>query len=462
MILRMLPAPIIGSIMLLVFLLVMQWLIKYMPELVGKGIPIRVYAELISYNLAYMVVLAVPMSILIASLMSFAILVDNNAYSVIKASGVSFPQLVWPSILVGILFASGMWYFNNELLPQANYRANALWRDIRIAKPGFDLKPGVFYDGIDAYSIYVREMPPSNPGELRDVIIYDYTDGVRYRKDISARRGQLSSSSDGETLSMMLFDGEIHRRRPPGSDAANRYEKLTFSRHSLTISIEDLNFERSENNPGRRNDRTMRTTVMSHLLDSLQTVTELELAHIDTIFSTIGTGRVSESQFRKRITDSATFLPSPHTVSDTASVEAAAAATAAAVKAAIYNAAISIARRDLSRVDSRRADYAWARHITYTYRVEIHKKRSIAFACLIFMLIGAPLGLTIKRGGFGIAASIAIVLFLFYWVTLVNGEKLADRQEIEPWIGMWLGNIVTSILAMILILRVTMDRRSSR
>jgi lipopolysaccharide export system permease protein len=458
MILRMLPAPIIGSIMLLVFLLVMQWLIKYMPELVGKGIPFGVYVELISYNLAYMVVLAVPMSILIASLMSFAVLVDNNAYSVIKASGVSFPQLVWPSILVAILFASGMWYFNNELLPQANYRANALWRDIRIAKPGFDLKPGVFYDGIDGYSIYVREMPPANPGELRDVIIYDYTDGVRYRKDISARRGQISPSSDGETLSMMLFDGEIHRRRPPGSDAANRYEKFTFNRHSLTISIEDLNFERSENNPGRRNDRTMRTSIMSHLLDSLQTVTELELAHIDTIFSTIGTGRLSESQFRKRITDSATFLPSARIVSDTTS----AADLAAASKAAIYDAALSIARRDLSRVDSRRADYSWARHITYTYRVEVHKKRSIAFACLIFMLIGAPLGLTIKRGGFGIAASIAIILFLFYWVTLVNGEKLADRQEIEPWIGMWLGNIVTGILAIILIVRVTLDRRASR
>ncbi len=451
--LRMLPGPIIGSIMLLVFLLVMQWLIKYMPELVGKGIPVRVYAELISYNLAYMVVLAVPMAILIASLMSFATLVDQNAYSVIKASGVSFPQLVWPAILVGVLFTAGMWYFNNELLPQANYRANELWRDIRIAKPGFDLKPGVFYDGIDEYSIFVGEMPPSNPGELRDVIIYDYTDGVRYRKDITARRGQLTSSADGQSLSMMLFDGEIHRRRPPGSNAANRYEKLTFSRHHLTISIEDLNFERSENSAGRRNDRTMRTSVMTHLLDSLYAVTESELDKIDTLFSTIGTGRVVEDRFIKRFTDRGTILPSTRTTSDSSAV---------ADERAVYDAALSIARRDLATVDRRRSDYAWARHITYTYRVEIHKKRSIAFACLIFMLIGAPLGLTIKRGGFGIAASIAIILFMFYWVSLVNGEKLADRQEIEPWIGMWIGNLVTGLIAAFLIIRVTLDRRSHR
>ncbi len=252
MILRMLPGPIVGALAMLMFLLVMQFLIRYLPDLVGKGLPFGAFVELISYNLAYMLVLAVPMSILIGTLMTFSKLVDTNAYAVMKSSGVSFPQIVWPTLLLGFIAAGTMMYFNNEVLPEANFRAQNLWRDIRVAKPGFDLKPGVFYDGIDQYRILVRDVAVDNPNELYDITIFDYTDGQRFRSDITAKRGFLESTADGLSIELELFDGEMHRRNPPGSGAQERYERLSFDRHRLQISIEDLTFERSDPTSGRR------------------------------------------------------------------------------------------------------------------------------------------------------------------------------------------------------------------
>lgn len=454
MILRMLPGPIIGSITLLMFLLVMQFLMKYLPDLVGKGLPPLVFVELISYNLAYMLVLAVPMSILIAALMAFGRLVDSNAYSVMKSSGVSFPQLVWPALLVGVLMTSMMWYFNNEILPQANFRASNLWQDIRVARPGFELKPGVFYDGINQYSIFVGEIPPEDPEELRNVIIYDYTDGTRNRRDISARRGRLQPSSDGKSVTLLLTDGEIHRRQIRGNSAEDRYERLAFSQHRLRISIEDLSFERSDPESRRRSDRTMRTAVMSRLVDSLETVLENELLKMQETMALVGTGKTLEKNAFRRVTNTSARLPSPSIEENPPPEE-----TQSWKR---HDAALKLARMDQTVVDHGRTNSNWAAHWADTYRVEIHKKRSIAIACLIFMLIGAPLGLTIKRGGFGVSAILAILIFLFYWVTLVNGEKLADRDHLAPWIGMWAGNIVTGLIGIGLTIYVSLDRRATR
>ena len=136
-ILLMLPGPFLGWLGTLMFLLLMQFLIRYLPDLVGKGLPLSAIIELIAYNLAYMVVLAVPMSVLIASLMGFGRLAESNAYLVIKSAGISLPRLLWPALLMSVVLAAGMGYFNNIILPEANFRAKSLWQDIRRKKPGF-------------------------------------------------------------------------------------------------------------------------------------------------------------------------------------------------------------------------------------------------------------------------------------------------------------------------------------
>jgi lipopolysaccharide export system permease protein len=460
MILRMLPGPMLAWLSMLMFLLVMQFLIKYLPDLVGKGLPISVIGELVVYNLAYMLVLAVPMSVLIAALITFGKLVETNSFSVIKSAGVSFPQLVWPALLVGLALTLVMTYFNNEILPEANFRARNLWQDIRVAKPGFDLKPGTFYDGIDQYRILVQNIPESDPDDLEGVTIYDYTAGARFRTDITAERGRLQTINDGQTLEILLFDGEIHRRRPPGSGDKDRYEKLSFSRHRLQISLDDLTFERTDPESGRRTDRTMRTSVMSHMVDSLEAIVSSEEAVLADALSTLGRGAADQTRSdillpevketaRSRTPGSARIVSSVLPGKETDA------------RSKLYDITLLRARADRFRIDTARRSISWAEQTVARYRVEIHKKRSIALACLIFMLIGAPLGLSIRRGSLGIAASLAIGIFLFYWVTLVNGEKLADRGLLTPWVGMWAGNIVTGLLGLFLATYVTLDWRAT-
>ena len=154
----MLPGPFFGWLATLMFLLIMQFLIRYLPDLVGRGLPLLVIFEIVIYNLAYMVVLAVPMSVLIATLMTFGKLAEENVYAVLKSAGVNVIQIAWPVMIMSILVAACMAQFNSKILPAANYKASSLWKDIRKKKPGFELNAGVFYDGISDYSILVQEI----------------------------------------------------------------------------------------------------------------------------------------------------------------------------------------------------------------------------------------------------------------------------------------------------------------
>ena len=443
MILRMLPGPFVAWLIVLLFLLVMQFLIKYLPQLVGKGLPVPVIGELILYNLAYMLVLAVPMAALIATLMAFGRLAESNAYVVIKSSGVSFPQLVWPVYVVGLLLTASMWVFNTQIHPEANFRARNLWQDIRTVKPGFDLRAGVFYDGIDDYRILVGDIPPDRPNQLVDVTIFDYSEGARFRTDIHAARGYLEPITDGSTLNLVLFDGEVHRKGPPGSGSLDRYERLVFERHLMRISLEDLNFTRTDPSQGRRTDRTMASSEMIALVDSLELNVEQSRKTLTDLLLDLGTGRLTYEDVGFPIEDEARLsLGSLARDQDTG------------------DAIVRSVRNGRLKIDGARKEMLWASDRADRFRVEIHKKYSIAIACLIFMMIGAPIGLYVRKGGLGAAAALAVGIFLFHWVSLANGEKLADRGLLEPWVGMWLADIVTGLIALWLTFVVWRDLRT--
>ncbi len=439
MILRMLPGPMLAWIGVLMFLLVMQFLIKYLPQLVGKGLPVAAIGELIVYNLAYMLVLAVPMAALIATLMAFGKLAETNAYAVIKGAGVSFPQLVWPVYVVGLLLTASMWYFNTEIHPEANFRARNLWQDIRLAKPGFDLQAGEFYDGIENYKIFVGDIPDDNPNVLNDITIYDYSEGSRFRTDIRASSGMLEPITRGGNLSLVLFEGEIHRRRSPGSLETDRYEMLSFKRHLLRISMDDLDFKRSDPAEGRRTDRTMKSDEMIALVDSLERSAEDQRTQLRSIMASLGTGSVTRNEMGTVIRDDVrTSIPA---------VPGASAQNGGMVAVGLDDVAAKTMRSVRVQVSNAQRSILWAHSKADRYRVEIHKKYSLAVACLIFMMMGAPLGLFIRRGGLGTAAALAVGIFLFHWVSLANGEKLADRGYLEPWIGMWIADIITGLIA---------------
>ncbi len=454
-ILRMFPGPFLGWLGTLIFLLVMQFLIRYLPDLVGKGLPLTVIGEIIAYNLAYMVVLAVPMSVLIANLMTFGRLAETNVYTVLKSSGVSVPQLIWPMVLLGIVITAGMWKFNSEVLPAANFRASSLWKDIRRKQPGFELTAGVFYDGIDDYSILVRDIPPDS-NELIDITIFDYSDKSVQQVLIKAARGRLVSRNQGNGIDLLLEDGEMHRvLNPRGRVQEDRYERLAFDRHRLSFDLSEFSFERSNPDDGYRTDRTMRSEEMIGYVDSL----EASIADRSASLRTVGMRWMRDSLYAP--TDAPVGLPDPlDTTSAYAGDRFALQGLSEQQVKQVFDSALGTLRADRSVVEQINRSIDSEKQRADKYRVEIHKKYSIAVACLIFVLIGAPLGLSMRRGGLGVVGAMAVGIFLFYWVTLVQGEKLADRGMLIPWVGMWGANIVMTILGAGLLSYVMFDLKA--
>ena len=453
----MLPAPMFGWLAVLMFLLLMQFLIKYLPDLVGKGLPFFAIIELVAYSLAYMVVLAVPMAVLIASLMTFSRLAESRAYVVIKGAGVSFPQIVWPAMLVGIAITAAMFYFNNVVLPESNFRARNLWTDIRQKKPGFELQPGIFYQGVSRYSILVKGID-QNTGEVQDVTIFDYSDGSRNRVDIKAARGHIETGKNGTTINITLVDGELHRRLNNNEGSGiDRYERLRFARHRLSLDISEFIFERSNPTQGRRSDRTRRTSDMVSLVDSLRQSVDERTEELSDLM-------VDLAKIRSAASSDLDSVPEGFDADTLAGVKAfpeiMAGASPKIVEATFFRAAQN-ARTIKSKADNASRIIVSQLQRADRFSVEIQKKYSIAIACMIFMLIGAPLGLSIRRGGMGTAAVLAVCIFLFHWVALVQGEKLADRGFLEPWIGMWIANIITFLAGLYFSLRVTLDARAT-
>ncbi len=455
LILRMLPGRVLGWLATLMFLLVMQFLIKYLPDLAGKGLPLSVLLELIAYNLAYMVVLAVPMSLLIGTMMTFGRIAESRAWTVIKASGVSPFRLIWPTLLVGAVVAVGMTYFNNRVLPEANFRARNLWYDIRRKRPDFELRPGRFYEGIRGYSMLVQRVAAGS-GTLEDILIYDYTDNAQ--TVIKAREGRLLPLADRPELTLTLYDGEIHRM-PEGqafSRTEERYERLSFDKYRMTLNASEFAFERSAEGRNNRSDRTMPTQDMIRFVDSLRQSIDSSLVYLAAHFTPDNFGRYAPAG-----EDEAAKEPFPTTRPAATAQGEPATERGPPENAAILAQAIEQARNVRMLLDDTQRGAGWELQRADRFLVEIHKKYSIAVACLIFMLIGAPLGLTTRRGGLGSAGIPAAGIFLFYWVTLVQGEKLADRGFLDPWIGMWIANLAMVAAGLWLMIYVTLDLRAT-
>ena len=457
----MLPGPFLGWLATLMFLLIMQFLIRYLPDLVGRGLPLLVILEIVTYNLAYMLVLAVPMSVLIATLMTYGKLAEDKVYAVLKSAGVSVVQIAWPVMVVSIFVMLGMAKFNSEILPAANFKASNLWKDIRKTKPGFELNAGVFYDGIEDYSILVQDLPPET-NDLIDVTIFDTAKNKRERVVIKSTHGELNAINNGEQVELILENGEMHRVLPPRTrNDQTRYERLSFGKHRLSLDLSELNFERTTSDNGYRSDRTMPTNLMVKYVDSLEiSINDQSLFLLNSGMKWLQDSLYTSETDSGEMTDLRQIRDTTDTTQVVQSHRVALAGLTRKQQLRTYENALNTLRASRTKIDNTKRSIAWESERANRYRVEIHKKFSIAVACIIFALIGIPLGLSIRRGGLGTIGATALGIFMFYWITLVQGEKLADRGMLIPWVGMWGANLIMLVIGVFLLLFVILDLRA--
>jgi len=421
-------APFIGSFFVLMFLFVLQFMMKFMDQLAGKGLSGAVIVELMVLNLAWIVVLAVPMAVLVATLMAFGGLSANSEITAMKASGVSLYRMMFPVLIVSGFLTYLMVEFDNKVLPEANHRLKTLTTDIRRKKPTFTLIPGLFSQDLPGYSMLVRKtFAESN--NLEGVIIYDFTNPNK-NVLITAKRGVLSFSSDYRRLIMDLYDGEIHELTTTDNMS---YRNIQFQRQVLTTQAEGFDFERSGENTFTRGNRELSAGEMLYIVDSLQGQANASRNRIDAL-----TDGLQEKLFTGSIAKQSSSYASWRAIEPFTNISS----------------QLMMLRNAL---DGEHANYAYIDRTMKQFWVEIHKKYSIPVACFVFVLVGAPLGVMSRRGGFGVAASLSLGFFLLYWASLIGGEKLADRELIEPWLGMWIANIVIGALGIILTYRIAKE-----
>lgn len=394
---------------------------KFADRLVGKGLDTFVILQLIAFNLAWMVVLVVPMSTLVATLMAFGNMSQNNEVTIIKASGTSLYKMMMAPLLASIVTGYLLLIFNNDVLPDANHQAKILMQDISRQKPTLSLEPGIFSQEVSNYAILARGINQKT-NELRDVTIYDYSDPKEI-KVVTAEKGKIYFSKDQTKLIMSLENGEIHE-----SNVSNTtlYRRLRFEKHRIAMDGAQFTFQQSAlGSP--RGERELSASAMQVIVDSLS---------------------ISEIKYREDLTRESEKYFYPDSVTQEINTP-----VIARINKPEYTRILDRLRNERNSVVSRYKRLEARQNEINKYEVEIYKKYALPAACVVFVLIGAPLGTMTKRGGFGIAASISLFFFLIYWAFLIGGEKLADRNFFSPFWGMWSANILLTVAGIFLTIR---------
>lgn len=416
--------PFLFSVFILISVFLLQFLMKFADKLVGKGLDTWVILKLITYNLAWMVVLVVPMAVLVATLMAFGSMSQNNEIAILKSSGVSLYKMMIPPLVASIVVALLLVYFNNHIYPDANHAARLLMEDISRKKPTLSLVPGVFSQEIPNYSILAREIDQQK-NELKEITIYDYSNPPKVNI-VTATEGKIYLSRNQKKLIMDLVNGEIHES---DNSRENIYRRLRFEKHKIALPAEQFTFEQTAPG-GPRGDRELGAQDMIVIVDSLNKIYMKNVNDFNKQLNMI----VNKEIKTKDNTVSSNII-SPETLSN------------------LYIKAQQRIQNDSNTMISivSRIDYGIKE--MNSYWVEIHKKYSLPFACIVFVLIGAPLGTMMKRGGFGMAAGISLIFFLIYWAFLIGGEKLADRGLVSPFWGIWSANILLTIIGILITIK---------
>ena len=396
-------------------------MMKFADRLVGKGLDGWVITKLIAYNLSWMVVLVVPMASLVATLMAFGNLSQNNEVTIMKSSGISLYKMMIPPFIASIVVAILLFQFNNDVLPDANHQAKILMSDISRTKPTLSLEPGFFSQEVNNYAILVRSIDQKS-NWLHQITIYDYSNGAKINV-VTADSGKIFFSKDQSKLLMDLYHGEIHE-----SDVQNTtmYRKLEFEKHIITMDGDQFSFQQS--GPTSRGERELSVNDMQVIADSIKKVLNENI-----------------SAFKKEV-NRHLFIDSVKSRNDSEN-------NLGKSPELVYLRSIDKVRTVKNIVLSNFNRVEWSKRELEKYEVEIYKKYALPGACIIFMLIGAPLGVMVRKGGFGVAAGISLFFFLIYWAFLIGGEKLSERGFFSPFIGMWAANIVLGVVGIILTIK---------
>jgi lipopolysaccharide export system permease protein len=440
--------PFLASLGIIVFLFIMQQAILMLDRIVSKNINPMVVLEVFLIQLGWILALGIPMAILSATLMTFGRMAGDNEITAIKASGRSMSALVVPVMALAAVMTVALLFFHDLILPEANHHAANLLGDISRKRPAAFIEPGVLIKDFPNYTLYVEQVN-SKTGDLKGVRIFA-DDPAQDPSVTVAATGNIRVTGDAEYIELSLFNGETHStsRRNDKDYLIARFAKQIFYLKNI-----DTRLERTTE--GSRGDREKTITTMMADVRAFKESNRTAALEYAGVLDSVGAFLARMDAGAPKGAGNA--RPPADTGIEQDSAARAFAAWGANLGGGVGQ-ALGQMRYDNAAVERYiRAKQANDAEIA-RYMVEVHKKFAIPVACIIFVLIGAPLGIMAKRGGLAVGATYSVFFFIIYWAGLISGENLADRQIISPAVAMWAGNVFLAVcgaVLMILMMRET-------
>ncbi|MBI9052444.1 MAG: LptF/LptG family permease [Bacteroidales bacterium] len=493
--------PLVATFFISLFILLMQFLWRYIDDLAGKGLDWTVIAELILYASARLVPMALPLAILLSSIMTFGNLGENYELTAVKSAGVSLQKFMSPLIILTILISISAFFYSEYIIPYSNLKSYSLLYDVKNQRPELQIKEGVFYNGIDGYSIKIAKKDYKT-NLLQNLMIYDHSNNKENVEVTVADSGYMKMTADERNLILTLYNGYSYeevreaKQNRRKKDKQYPHQRRKFEKQTVVFELTGLDFSRTDEDLFKNNFQMLNLRQLVYAEDSLteQFQKQIYSFKVNTIRSNyfkkdesfnlslndtrkknhnrkprnlkpsnkklnlvdIDSGYTRKSHIRINKKDSIlqTFLQSPD---KDVLIDSLLAYQDQSTQEGVIEYALNYARAAQNNISSTRKQFNRKAEKIRRHQIEWHRKFALSFACLVFFFIGAPFGAIIRKGGFGTPVVISVLFFILYYIISIAGEKFAREGVMPAYFGMWLSSIILMPLGIFLTYKATTD-----
>ena len=497
--------PFVATFFISVFVLLMQFLWKWIDDLVGKGLDFMVIAELMYYASISLIPMALPLAILLASIMTYGNLGEKFELTAIKASGISLQRAMLPLTIFTIIMSIGAFLISNNVIPYANLKMSALIWSIRNQRPELNIKPSIFNNDIENFSIRISSKNEKT-GMMYDFVVYDHTSGKANNVCIVADSGSMKVTDDGRYMIVTLYNGIQYEEVEDRKKTSFPYRRDQFGEQTLMFNLSGFDFNKADESGFKNRYQVMNVSELEVSTDSLvqdfnkyagdlhESLTTTQYLrnsqHPEKKYAdSVRAARVHKSQYQSRRVSGSIMLSQ---LLDTAYaredslIRIQIAHHTDSIYNTMYNTPIDnmksvvkldslfdfMTKAERQNVIKRTKEYAtqvnttivrevedlaYRQRMIARYRNAWHQKFTLSVACMIFFFIGAPLGAIIRKGGFGLPIVISVIVFLIYYLISTAGMKMSREGLWEPWQGMWISTFVILPLGVFFTYKATVD-----